>query len=108
MHSHLDKGASLADWMRIKQHQSSNADVGVSQSLQQGNDQHKPLPRPNGHVFGVQYPESATPDSGTEVIEDDEDEYGGSLTRQLAETAVGVREMSKQLGRSYLPKINDL
>ncbi len=28
----------------------------------------------------------------------DEREEGGSLTRQLAETAQGVREMSKQLG----------
>ena len=35
-----------------------------------------------------------------ETIYDDEDEeeFGGSLTAQLAETAVGVREMSKQLG----------
>ncbi|KZT04687.1 ATP-NAD kinase [Laetiporus sulphureus 93-53] len=31
---------------------------------------------------------------------DDDDDYTGSLTRQLAETAVGVREMSKQLGRT--------
>ena len=30
--------------------------------------------------------------------EDDEDDYTGSLTTRLAETAVGVREMSKQLG----------
>ncbi|CCM00603.1 uncharacterized protein FIBRA_02639 [Fibroporia radiculosa] len=29
-----------------------------------------------------------------------EDDYAGSLTAQLAETAVGVREMSKQLGRT--------
>lgn len=31
-----------------------------------------------------------------DVIDDDDDT--GSLTRQLAETAQGVREMSKQLG----------
>ena len=30
--------------------------------------------------------------------DDDDEEYTGSLTAQLAETAVGVREMSKQLG----------
>lgn len=30
----------------------------------------------------------------------DDAEDGGSLTRQLAETATGVREMSKQLGRA--------
>jgi NAD+ kinase len=33
-----------------------------------------------------------------DVIDDDDDT--GSLTRQLAETAQGVREMSKQLGES--------
>jgi NAD+ kinase len=40
--------------------------------------------------------------------EDDED-YGGSLTEQLAETAVGVREMSKQLGQCLRlrPKAHD-
>jgi NAD+ kinase len=31
-----------------------------------------------------------------DIIDDDDDT--GSLTRQLAETAQGVREMSKQLG----------
>ncbi len=33
----------------------------------------------------------------TADLEDAED--GGSVTRQLAETATGVREMSKQLGK---------
>jgi hypothetical protein len=32
-----------------------------------------------------------------DVVDDDDDT--GSLTRQLAETAQGVREMSKQLGK---------
>ena len=32
---------------------------------------------------------------------DDDEEDGQSLTRQLAETAQGVREMSKELGKSY-------
>ncbi len=36
-----------------------------------------------------------------EYYDDDEEmETAGSLTKQLAETAVGVREMSKQLGTS--------
>ena len=35
---------------------------------------------------------------GIAYDEDDEEEYAGSLTAQLAETAVSVREMSKQLG----------
>lgn len=30
--------------------------------------------------------------------DEEEEEYAGSLTAQLAETAVSVREMSKQLG----------
>lgn len=34
-------------------------------------------------------------------FEEEYEEDGGSLTRQLAETAVGVREMSKQLGMSF-------
>lgn len=65
IHSHLDKAAALAEWMRIRQIQT------------------------NGHDASVQYSESL-------VV--DEDDFGSSLTRQLAETAVGVREMSKQLG----------
>ena len=32
---------------------------------------------------------------------DEEEETAGSLTKQLAETAVGVREMSKQLGTFF-------
>ncbi|CAE6474216.1 unnamed protein product [Rhizoctonia solani] len=41
--------------------------------------------------------------------EDEEEEYSSSLTRQLAETAVGVREMSKQLGRARVhSKINNV
>ena len=42
--------------------------------------------------------------------DEDEEEYTGTLTAQLAETAVSVREMSKQLGtfasfRSLPPRI---
>jgi NAD+ kinase len=33
---------------------------------------------------------------------DEYDEEGGNLTKQLAETAQGVREMSKELGKSSL------
>ncbi|KAI0958311.1 hypothetical protein AcV7_004165 [Taiwanofungus camphoratus] len=38
--------------------------------------------------------------SVSEPEREDDSDYAGSLTRQLAETAVGVREMSKQLGRT--------
>jgi NAD+ kinase len=95
VHSHLDKGVSLADWLQTKQNQvNGGSDVGVSKSLQM--DEGQP---PKPQVFGVRYPESTSSDSSVlGTVVDDEEDYGGSLTRQLAQTAVGVREMSKQLG----------
>jgi len=91
VHSHLDKGVSLADWLRTKHNQINGAgDLGVSKSLQR---------HPKAQAFGVQYPDYASPDhSVLAAVDDEEEDYGGSLTRQLAETAAGVREMSKQLG----------
>lgn len=97
VHSHLDKGASLADWMRMKQNQTNGGDVGVYRSHQRDEGGFHSKPILNSQTFGVQYPESTSGDSVLEV-DDDEEDYAGSLTRQLAETAVGVREMSKQLG----------
>jgi NAD+ kinase len=94
VHSHLDKGASLADYMRMKQNQTNDSDVGVRGSHQQ------PKAHLNGQTFGVQYPESTSLAQDSMLGVDDDDDYGSSLTRQLAETAVGVREMSKQLGRA--------
>ncbi|TFL04875.1 ATP-NAD kinase-like domain-containing protein [Pterulicium gracile] len=75
VHSHLDQGASLTDWLRNKQ--PDNPQLGVSKSL-------------------------LTPQSNVNAshIHEEEDVIGGSLTEQLAETAVSVREMSKQLGRA--------
>ncbi|KIM23806.1 hypothetical protein M408DRAFT_27629 [Serendipita vermifera MAFF 305830] len=79
VHSQLEKGASLVDWLK---HSTANGPVSLSKSL---NDA-----EPASH---------GSPSSMT-LHEDDEDEqYSRSLTRQLAETAVGVREMSKALGR---------
>jgi NAD+ kinase len=85
VHSHLDKGASLQDWLHAKEKEVLGADVGVAKSLQQHNQQPVELPCPEGGIHAL---------SGN----DEDDQYGGSLTKQLAETAVGVREMSKQLG----------
>ncbi|CAE6448302.1 unnamed protein product [Rhizoctonia solani] len=86
VHSLLDKGASLSDW--LKQHPQQ--------------PQQLPHPMPSPPVSG----------SSSELDYDDEDEeeeYSSSLTRQLAETAVGVREMSKQLGRARVhSKINNV
>ncbi|KAF8070298.1 hypothetical protein FPV67DRAFT_1486864 [Lyophyllum atratum] len=88
VHSHLDRGASLTEWLRTKQHALiGSGDVGVSKSLQ----------TTNGHV-----PNASVAPSATTSSDNDEDEDGirESLTKQLAETAVSVREMSKQLGRA--------
>ncbi|KAJ4468270.1 hypothetical protein J3R30DRAFT_1692981 [Lentinula aciculospora] len=90
VHSQLDKNASLSDWLRDKQNgifNNGQTDVGVSKSLQNSS------------------PTSTSDISSTGSLIssiDDEDEFGGNLTRQLAETAVGVREMSKQLGRARI------
>jgi NAD+ kinase len=107
VHSHLDKGASLTDWLRVKQNGIVDGiDVSVAKSLQHTDEgQQNPHYSPSDQAF-------TPPGSGaSSVLEsNDEDEFGGSLTKQLAETAVGVREMSKQLGQcSRLPpKARDL
>ncbi|KAG1785535.1 uncharacterized protein HD556DRAFT_1249668 [Suillus plorans] len=89
VHSHLDKGASLQDWLDVhtKDNEVPGSDVGVAKALQQ---RHQPQ-----HHLEFSYPDEVSED-------DDSDTYGGSLTKQLAETAVGVREMSKQLGRARI------
>jgi NAD+ kinase len=90
VHSHLDKSAHLTDWLKNK-HSAENHDVGVARSLQ--------LPSAaalspaaaglaNGNGYGY----------GAGLSDDEDEEFHGSLTKRLAETAVGVREMSKQLG----------
>ncbi|KAG6866613.1 hypothetical protein C0991_000723 [Blastosporella zonata] len=86
VHSHLDKGASLTEWLRNKQHALAvKGDVGVARSLQS--------------PVGPLSPMAPSVMSAT-FESDDEEGFGESLTKQLAETAVGVREMSKQLGRA--------
>ncbi|THV06787.1 ATP-NAD kinase [Dendrothele bispora CBS 962.96] len=82
VHSQLDKGASLTEWLRSK-----NEDVGITGSLNR-NSEYSP-------------PTTVSSTSGSEISIDDDD-YGASLTKQLAETAVGVRELSKQLGRARI------
>ncbi|KAJ3518117.1 hypothetical protein NLJ89_g58 [Agrocybe chaxingu] len=85
VHSHLDKGAQLTDWLQNKQHFIDPNEVGVAKSLQQ-------LASP-GRL-------PSTVSTAFEHDANDDNEFGESLTRRLAETAVGVREMSKQLGRA--------
>ena len=83
VHSHLDNGTLLSDWLKNKHHVVESSDVGVAKSLQR-------LTNPT------------QPDFKSGYDSNDESEFIGSLTKQLADTAVGVREMSKQLG-AFLP-----
>ncbi|KAJ7251775.1 ATP-NAD kinase-like domain-containing protein [Mycena haematopus] len=82
VHSHLDKGVSLTDWLRTRQ---NNLNDSSGSSL-------------SSAAYSLSSSSSGT---GSIIDSPDEDEdFSSSLTKQLAETAVGVREMSKQLGRA--------
>ncbi|KAF9007993.1 hypothetical protein BDQ17DRAFT_1275937 [Cyathus striatus] len=96
VHSHLDKGASasVVDW---RKHTLDGSDLGVAKSLQ-----HLTAPpRLNSHRPSSP-PSPSSPHPSAPDSDEDDDEYAGSLTKQLAETAVSVREMSKQLGRALV------
>ncbi|KAG9316425.1 hypothetical protein JVU11DRAFT_2459 [Chiua virens] len=100
VHSHLDKGASLQDWLHTKEKDVLGTDVGVARSLQRPQRS-----RQESQVAPAPAPELPCRDGVNPMltgIEDDDDPHSSSLTRQLAETAVGVREMSKQLGRARI------
>lgn len=94
IHSHLDKVASLQDSLREKAKDASGIDLGVAKSLQRTKLREQTL-----HTSSLQCPEG--PDSAIFGSED-EDNHGQSLTRQLAETAMGVRELSRELGRARI------
>lgn len=100
VHSHLDKGASLQDWLHARESEVSiGSDVGVARSLQQSQRFRHQGDQAASTPVGLPCRDHASRIlSGTE---DDDDPHGRSLTKQLAETAVGVREMSKQLGTSF-------
>lgn len=100
VHSLLDKGASLHQWLQDNR---TGDEIGVSRSLTGLQKDEDPLieppklPMPQPPLSQDSPPSS---DSREEDYETETDDLEGasSLTRQLAETAVGVREMSKQLG----------
>ena len=91
VHSHLDKGAHLTDWLNNRFYSTESNDVGVAKSLKRLSNSNQP-----GNLLS---PRSTAYTSGN--ASDDDDEFVGSLTKHLADTAVGVREMSKQLGMFY-------
>ncbi|TFK25497.1 ATP-NAD kinase [Coprinopsis marcescibilis] len=100
VHSHLDKGGDLSNLLKAKPGL-AGGDLEVAKSLQHiSGDGHVHFQNPNGHH--PLSPESAVSSLASGYEEDDEDEYGGSLTTRLAETAVSVREMSKQLGSARI------
>ncbi|OCH90256.1 ATP-NAD kinase [Obba rivulosa] len=85
VHSQL-QGASLKDWIQAKQSKEFRLARMGNQPSHPGAQAHDNLPDTSPRVASVLY--------------SDDEESAGSLTKQLAETAVGVREMSKQLGRT--------
>ncbi|KAI0699536.1 hypothetical protein BC835DRAFT_536729 [Cytidiella melzeri] len=91
VHSQL-QGPSFTEWSKGKQQ-------GLRQEVRMdGPQQVDPV-----HAIQETAREMASPD-GThphhQYEDEEEEETAGSVTKQLAETAVGVREMSKQLGRT--------
>ncbi|KAJ6558565.1 ATP-NAD kinase-like domain-containing protein [Mycena vulgaris] len=85
VHSHLDKGVSLTDWLRTRQNGIETLSSAGSRSSLSS----------TGHSLS-----SSSSGTNSAIDSPDEEDFSGSLTKQLAETAVGVREMSKQLGRA--------
>ncbi|GAA6014963.1 hypothetical protein JCM11491_002374 [Sporobolomyces phaffii] len=121
IHSHLD--SSLAELqpnssgaypgMMGKKPRSKSSETAKDLGIRRGSGGSKVSPtgegtRPDGINFGGPSALSGetVADSNDEAIfsdadyDEEEDEERGNLTRQLAETAVSVREMSKQLGRA--------
>lgn len=96
VHSHLDKGASLADWLRTRKSGTNNTANGIDGTT--GLRDEMPPLTAGGPLYGMQHVEPSLTDPVLGVEDEDDSYDSGSLTRQLAETAVGVREMSKQLG----------
>lgn len=104
VHSLLDRGVSFQEWLQ----QTRTASIGVAKSLPIPENTTRMLDDLEGkrNSFGSSFDKPPVDlesvdeeDSGEET---DDFEGTSSLTRQLAETAVGVREMSKQLGKSHL------
>lgn len=110
VHSLLDRGVSFQEWLQ----QTRAANIGVAKSILSPetappmSDDAEARRSSSGSSFDK--PPTDLESVQEEDFEEETDDFEGtsSLTRQLAETAVGVREMSKQLGKSlphmpYLP-----
>jgi NAD+ kinase len=115
VHSNLDKGASFTEWLQTSNGFPSRIDIAPILKPMAAEWPQAPPRRyrtlDNGQVIPIPYEDDKVEnvvDASDYDIEDDEG--SASLTKQLADTAVGVREMSKQLGallqtRSALAKV---
>jgi len=108
VHSNLDKGASFSEWLKTSNGFPSRIDIApilkpiTAEWPQAPPRRYRTLD--NGQVIPIPYDDDKVEnvfDASDYDIEDDEG--SASLTKQLADTAVGVREMSKQLGASLQP-----
>jgi NAD+ kinase len=115
VHSNLDKGASFSEWLTTSNGFPSRIDIAPILRPMAAAEWPQAPPRryrtlDNGQVIPIPYEDDKVENVFDASDYDYEDDDGSaSLTKQLADTAVGVREMSKQLGaslqtRSPLPK----
>ncbi|KAI5477188.1 NAD+ kinase [Pseudohyphozyma bogoriensis] len=93
VHSHLDN--SLSEFIAKK-----DAANAAKQQRKRTKAAGAPVIDLEGSSGGADEEDSSDTASGGAATDDEEDDEEPSLTRQLAETAVSVREMSKQLGRA--------
>lgn len=88
IHSHLDQAAKLGEYLKNKTNKDSN-DVGVTKALQDPSTQYLLPSQPS--------------ESGHDNVDIEDNSLGNLKTHlHLAATAIGVREMSKQLGKIYI------
>ena len=101
VHSLLDKGISLTDWLKNSSSHSprsipiDDSDHHSRDMTRSSSSSQRTSPTPSDDTSSNSLGFLPSPDT--------EDEDGvTSVTRQLAATAIGVREMSKQLGKPRL------
>ncbi|KAI0276587.1 ATP-NAD kinase-like domain-containing protein [Russula aff. rugulosa BPL654] len=107
VHSNLDKGASFSEWLKTGNGFPSHIDIAANLRPVTAEWPQAPPRRyrtlDNGQVIPIPYEDDKVENVVDVSDYDYEDEEGSaSLTKQLADTAVGVREMSKQLGRTRI------
>ena len=101
VHSNLDKGASFSEWLKSSNPFAPRIDVAPALQSMSADVPKAPPHRcrklDNGQVIPIPYEDDKV-ETVFDASDYEDDDGSSSLTKQLAETAVGVREMSKQLG----------